>query len=180
MKIARQTLDIIATVAFTSHYNVTKKPGWSDAETHLKLNPAALVLWRGIVSGILINADEAARRGFVSFDDAAAAPGLDDLREIAGLPPAPLPGLGGPTLAQGAPARDLSPAGLARRLSAAPRPVSPEGQAALKEAQRQADELASELQPGLAVGRSCDEPEGEHKVVTDAIEQHIRGGDESE
>lgn len=33
--------------------------------------------------------------------------------------------------------------------------------------------------PGLAIGRETgDDCEGEHKVVTDAIEQHIRGGDD--
>lgn len=158
MKIAKQTLYLIAKVAFVSHYNMTKQPGWSDPETHLKNNPQALTLWRDIVSGILINVDEASRHGFVSYGSLHMQ-GLDDIREISGLPPAPLPGLGGPTLAAGAPARDLTPAGLAKRLGAAPMPVSAEGQSALKVARLQANELAHELQPGLAVEREPgDEP----------------------
>ncbi len=138
--------------AFATHYNSTKRPGWSDAMTHWQNNPEARTLWAGLVKGIVTNISEAQKAGTL--------PPLLSLDVRTPL----LPGLGGEP-----PRPDTSPGGLARRLAGALRDRQQASEARRRAA---ADARAAtapdsglpayhDTVPGLAVGRCTGDEAGD-------------------
>lgn len=161
-----KVLQDIAYAAFQTHYNSTRQEHWKTAEQHWQDNPNAHTLWLGLVKGVITNVVAAQTEGRIPHILMAT---------VAEVPAGLLPGLGAPLPP---PARP-GPADVARKLAHHIRDSE-------AQATRLGDPRAAALDaaPGLAVGRcteGCDDAtEGEHKAVTDAIETHIRGGDDSE
>lgn len=167
VKSQAEAFDEIVYAAFSTHFRTVFNAKMApDADPHAEALkhwndnlPHVRTLWLGLIKGMLVNVQEAQRQGLIPpLVVVAAAPGL--------------PGLGGGPLPS--PREETSPAALARRL-----------QAKIHErvaAQRQASPLPKDTPPGLAVGRSTGDEscDGEHGVVMDAIETHIRGGDDNE
>lgn len=154
-----ETFSEICYAAFQTHYKCVRKDGMPEPEVFWEQNKGARVLWHGLVKGMVINLVEAQRQGL--------------LPKLVEVDPAPLPGLGGAPVAI---VGNTGPAALARALGAR---IRAQVDGATGPDLKRAGSPWNDEPPGLAVGRATgDEPEGEHSVVLDAIEEHIRGGDD--